>query len=234
MQLQGDGRVGRDACIRGGIGYFEGRPCVCIGTAKGHTPKQMEEANYGMDSPHGYRTALRLMQLAERFNMFVLTFVDTVGAWPTFECEGAGQSEAIATNLTIMAGLKVPIITLLVGEGGSGGALGIGMGNYIGMLSGGYFGVISPEGAASILGRYKDDKHKAEQYPKDCQALATAQCIYAYQLKAIGVVDEIVWESCNATGSAETYKVCVMPSLFGELGFESGPFSHPILFYSIP
>jgi len=204
--LSGDGRVGKDACIRGGIGYFDGRPCVCIGTAKGHTPKTMEEANYGMGSPHGYRTALRLMHMAERFNMFVLTLVDTVGAWPTFECEGDGQSEAIATNLTAMAGLKVPIITLLVGEGGSGGALGIGMGNYIGMLSGGYFGVISPEGAASILGRYKDDKQKAEQYPKDCQALATAQCIYAYQLKAIGVVDDIVWESATGASGTETYK----------------------------
>ena len=85
----------------------------------------------------------------------MVTLVDTVGAWPTFECERDGQSEAIATNLTVMAGLKVPIVTIVTGEGGSGGALGIGMGNIVGMLSGGYFGVISPEGAASILGRYK-------------------------------------------------------------------------------
>ena len=193
-QLSGDGRVGRDACIRGGVGYFDGRPCVVIGTCKGHSPRTMEEANYGMGSPHGYRTALRLMQMAERFGMFVLTLVDTVGAWPTFQCEGDGQSEAIATNLTVMAGLRVPIVTVLVGEGGSGGALGIGMGNRIGMLSGGYFGVISPEGAASILGRYKDEKQKAEQYPRDCQALATAQYIYANQLKDIGIVDEVIWE----------------------------------------
>ena len=95
------------------------------------------------------------MQLAERFRLPVVTLVDTVGAWPTFECERDGQSEAIATNLTVMAGLKVPIVTIVTGEGGSGGALGIGMGNIVGMLSGGYFGVISPEGAASILGRYK-------------------------------------------------------------------------------
>ncbi len=154
--MSGDGRVSKDICIRGGMASFNGKSCVVLGTYKGHTPKTMEEANYGMASPHGYRTALRLMKLAEQFGLFVVTLVDTVGAWPTFQCEGDGQSEAIATNLTVMAGLKVPIITLMVGEGGSGGALGIGMGNVIGMLSGGYFGVISPEGAASILGRYGD------------------------------------------------------------------------------
>lgn len=202
VEMSGDGRVGRDVCIRGGLATFEGKSCVVIGSFKGHTPQTMEEANYGMASPHGYRTALRLMQLAERFRLPVVTLVDTVGAWPTFECERDGQSEAIATNLTAMAGLTVPIITLMIGEGGSGGALGIGMGNTIGMLSGGYFGVISPEGAASILGRYDNDAHKAIQFPIDCQELATAQCIYANQLKSIGVVDEIIWESA----SGETYK----------------------------
>lgn len=217
VELSGDGRVGRDCCIRGGIGRFgggggggsgsssssssgeEGKEggitCVVIGTFKGHSPQEMQDANFGMASPHGYRTALRLMRLAERFGLPVLTLVDTVGAWPTFDCERDGQSEAIASNLTAMGGLSVPIITLLVGEGGSGGALGIGMGNAVGMLSGGYFGVISPEGAASILGRYKDDAHKAQQFPRDCQELAVAQCIYADQLQRIGVVDEIIWES---------------------------------------
>ena len=197
FELSGDGRVSKDICIRGGVASFNGKSCVVLGTYKGHTPKTMEEANYGMASPHGYRTAMRLMKMAERFGLFVVTLVDTVGAWPTFQCEGDGQSEAIATNLTVMAGLKVPIITLMVGEGGSGGALGIGMGNVIGMLSGGYFGVISPEGAASILGRYKDDAEKAKQFPLDCQELATAQCIYAYQLKDMGVVDDIIWESAD-------------------------------------
>lgn len=174
---------------------------MVLGTFKGHTPTTMQEANYGMASPHGYRTALRLMRLAELFSLPVITLVDTVGAWPTFECERYGQSEAIATNLTAMAGLKVPIITIVVGEGGSGGALGIGMGNVVGMLSGGYFGVISPEGAASILGRYKDDAHKAKQFPLDCQELATAQCIYANQLKDLGVVDVVIWEG----GEGEAY-----------------------------
>ena len=202
VEMSGDGKVGRDACIRGGLATFNGRACFVLGTYKGHTPQTMQAANYGMASPHGYRTALRLMQLAERFRLPVITLVDTVGAWPTFGCEGDGQSEAIATNLTAMAGLSVPIVTILLGEGGSGGALGIGMGNIIGMLSGGYFGVISPEGAASILGRYKDDADKAKQFSLDCQELATAQCIYAYQLKEIGVVDEILWE----TAEGETFQ----------------------------
>ena len=195
IELTGDGKVGRDSCIRGGLAQFPGKGTVMvIATFKGHTPKAMEEANYGMPSPHGYRTANRLMTMAERFGIPVVTMVDTVGAWPTFDCERDGQSEAIATNLTLMGGLEVPIITILVGEGGSGGALGVGMGNAIGMLSGGYFGVISPEGAASILGRYKDEKHKAIQFPLDCQELATKQGIYANQLKSLGVVDEIIWE----------------------------------------
>jgi acetyl-CoA carboxylase carboxyl transferase alpha subunit len=194
VELVGDGKVGMDACLRGGLASFGGRAVVVLGTFKGHDPSSMQAANYGMPSPHGYRTALRLMEMAQRFKLPLITLVDTVGAWPTFQCEQDGQSEAIATNLTAMAGLRVPIITLLVGEGGSGGALGVGMGNKVGMLSGGYFGVISPEGAASILGRYKDDDHKALQFPKDCARLATAQCIYAPQLVELGVVDEIVWE----------------------------------------
>jgi len=202
VELSGDGRVGRDCCIRGGLALFEGRACIVLGTFKGHTPQTMQEANYGMASPHGYRTALRLMRMAEHFKIPVITLVDTVGAWPTFECENDGQSEAIATNLTAMSSLTVPIVTIFLGEGGSGGALGIGMGNIIGMCSGGYFGVISPEGAASILGRYDNDAHKAQQFQKDCQALATAQCIYAHQLQDLGIVDEIVWESA----SSETYK----------------------------
>eukprot|EP01038_Epipyxis_sp_PR26KG_P008321 gene8321-11257_t len=211
VELSGDGKVGRDVCLRGGIAKFrkssgESISCVVIGTFKGHTPTDMQNSNYGMPSPHGYRTALRLMKLAERFSLPVVTLVDTVGAWPTFNCEADGQSEAIATNLTCMAGLRVPIVTLMVGEGGSGGALGICMGNVIGMLSGGYFGVISPEGAASILGRYKDEAHKQIQFPLDCQELAKAQCIYAHQLKDLGVVDHIIWETDVGPNSiSETY-----------------------------
>ena len=104
VELSGDGRVGRDCCIRGGLALFEGRACIVLGTYKGHTPQTMQEANYGMASPHGYRTALRLMRMAEHFKIPVITLVDTVGAWPTFECENDGQSEAIATNLTAIQG----------------------------------------------------------------------------------------------------------------------------------
>ena len=102
VELSGDGCVGRDVCMRGGLVTLAGKPCVVIGTFKGHTPTTMQDSNYGMSSPHGYRTALRLMRLAERFKLPVVTLVDTVGAWPTFECERDGQSEAIATNLTAM------------------------------------------------------------------------------------------------------------------------------------
>ena len=203
-ELVGDGKVGRDACIRGGLASFQGAAqCVVIATFKGHSPGAMQDSNFGMASPHGYRTALRLMDLAERFGLPVFTLIDTVGAWPTFASEASGQSEAIATNLTKMAGLTVPIITLEVGEGGSGGALGIGMGNSVGMLSGGYFGVISPEGAASILGRYPDEASKAERFPLDCQELALAQHIYADQLRDMGVVDEIIWEHVRAAEDGE-------------------------------
>ena len=179
VELSGDGRVGNDGCIRGGLALLGRIRTVVIASFKGHTPSTMKSANYGMATPHGYRKALKLMKLAETFNLPVITLVDTCGALPSFDAERDGQSEAIATNLTTMAGLKVPIVTIIAGEGGSGGALGIGMGNVVGMLSGAYYGVISPEGAASILGRYNSEKHKTLQFPKDCDSLATMQRIYA-------------------------------------------------------
>ena len=201
VELKGDGRVGGDGCIRGGLGSFGGEGdstrCVVIASFKGHTPGDMQAANYGMSSPAGYRKALRLMRLAERFELPVVTLVDTCGALPSFDAERDGQSEAIATNLTTMASLKVPIITVIAGEGGSGGALGIAMGNVVGMLSTAYYGVISPEGAASILGRYKNDEDKAARFSDDCRALATMQKIYAPQLQELGVVDEVLWDQDN-------------------------------------
>ena len=207
VELKGDGRVSGDGCIRGGLGSFGGggengeendsTRCVVIASFKGHTPGDMQAANYGMSSPAGYRKALRLMRLAERFELPVVTLVDTCGALPSFDAERDGQSEAIATNLTTMASLKVPIITVIAGEGGSGGALGIAMGNVVGMLSTAYYGVISPEGAASILGRYKNDEDKAARFSDDCRALATMQKIYAPQLQELGVVDEVLWDQDN-------------------------------------
>merc|ERR1719446_1826958 len=171
-----------------------GRPIVIMKCSKGHTPMDRESHNHAMPSPQGYRTALRFMGFAERFRLPVLTLVDTVGAWPSFDAEISGQSEAIATNLTKMAGLRVPIVTLVVGEGGSGGALAIAMGDKIGILERAYYGVITPEGASSILGRYDSEEHKKEQFNDDCYKIATMQQIYGGQLKALGVVDEIIAE----------------------------------------
>ncbi|CAE7803712.1 pyc [Symbiodinium sp. CCMP2456] len=204
IDLGGDGKGphGLDKCLRCGLATLQsGRSVVVMRCCKGHTPVDREKHNHAMPAPAGYRTALRFFDLAERFGLPVVTLVDTVGAWPSFAAEMAGQSEAIATNLTKMGGLKVPIVTIIVGEGGSGGALAIAMGNKIGMLSKAYYSTITPEGAASILGRYKDDDHKKVQFPEDCMALASKQNIYAPQLKELGVIDEVIWEKdgedCN-------------------------------------
>ena len=197
IDLGGDGKGpnGLDKCLRCGIATLRsGRSVVVMRCCKGHTPTEREKHNHAMPAPAGYRTALRFFDLAERFGLPVVTLVDTVGAWPSFAAETAGQSEAIAANLTKMGGLKVPIVTVIIGEGGSGGALAIAMGNKIGMLSQAYYSTITPEGAASILGRYKDDDHKKVQFPEDCMALASKQNIYAPQLKELGVIDEVIWE----------------------------------------
>jgi acetyl-CoA carboxylase carboxyl transferase alpha subunit len=188
IELSGDGKVSSDPCIRGGIALLNDRPCVVLATHKGH------DANFGMANPAGYRIALKLMNLAEHFEIPVITLIDTVGAYPSFDSEQTGQSEALATNLLTMAGLRVPIVCLVLGEAGSGGALAIGMGDRIAMLSNAYYTVISPEGAASILGRYKDEDHKAQQFPIDCRDIANMQKIYAPDLKKRGVIDRILWE----------------------------------------
>ena len=205
-ELEGDGRIGADGCIRGGLAVIDGVRCVVVASFKGHTPSDMQAANYGMSSPHGYRKARRLMEIANRFGVPLVTLIDTCGALPSFDAETHGQSEAIASNLTTMSSLKVPIVSLVVGEGGSGGALGIGMGNVVGMLSSAYYGVISPEGAASILGRYKDDAHKAAQFPLDCKKLAETQRIYAPQLLELGVIDEVIYEAGDREGEGAESK----------------------------
>ncbi|CAM9739850.1 unnamed protein product, partial [Ectocarpus sp. 8 AP-2014] len=206
VELCGDGKVSDDFCLKGGLARIGGTRVVVMGTVKGHTPGDMQAANYGEHLQRAYGRGGRGWGGRTESGTGCCSLgmlLMHLGGWlcrspcPNLQnmpAERDGQSEAIATNLTAMAGLKVPIVTLIMGEGGSGGALGVGMGNRVGMLSRAYFGVISPEGAASILGRYKDDAHKAEQFPKDCQELATAQQIYANQLKEIGVVDEVIWE----------------------------------------
>ena len=203
IELRGDGRMGADKCICGGLATFKGYPVVCICTKKGHNPNEMIESNFGMASPAGYRTATRLMKLAEQFGLPVVTLVDTPGAYPSFESEIEGQPEAIAHSLITMINLKVPIVTIMVGEGGSGGALGVAVGNRIGMLTGGYYGVITPEGAASILCRYKSEEEKMQKFGSDCQEIARKQGIYCVDLKRLGVIDDIIEETAG-----ETYDHC--------------------------
>ncbi|KAK2964860.1 putative Pyruvate carboxylase [Blattamonas nauphoetae] len=215
-ELSGDGQIGTDHCIHGGIarlpvyesaqGLTRGQTVIVVGTFKAHTDGEFAEMGYAMSTPQGYRTALRLMKLAEHFHIPALALIDTVGAEPSFAAERDGQSEAIATNLLEMAKLRTPLLSCVLGEGGSGGALGLAMGNSVAMFSSAWYSVISPEGAASILGRYKDEAHKKEQLPKDAAELATAQHIYADQLLKSGVIDAIIWEDEDLDKPRETFQ----------------------------
>ncbi len=154
IELHGDRLYGNDPSIIGGFAHIGIHRVVFIGHQKGHDTKENIYRNFGMPHPEGYRKALRLMRLAEKFGLPIVTFIDTPGAFPGKEAEERGQAEAIATNLKVMAGLKVPIISFVIGEGGSGGALGIGVANRVYMLQNSVYSVISPEGCASIL--YRD------------------------------------------------------------------------------
>jgi len=183
-ELHGDRAYGDDPAIIGGFGRFHGRPVLVLGHQKGRDTKQRLARNFGQAKPEGYRKALRLMHLAAKFNRPVLTFVDTPGAYPGLDAEERGQAEAIAHNLREMARLPVPIIVTITGEGGSGGALAIAVGDRINMLENAIYSVISPEGCASILWR---DPAKAEQ-------AADALRITAKDLTELGVVDEVVPE----------------------------------------
>ena len=153
QELHGDRLFGDDKSILGGIGFFEGRPVMIIGQQKGRDTKDKLLHNFGMPKPEGYRKALRLMQLAAKFRRPIITLVDTPGAYPGIDAEERGQAEAIAYNLREMARLPTPIITVIIGEGGSGGALGIGVANRIYMLENAYYSVIAPESCAAIIWR---------------------------------------------------------------------------------
>jgi acetyl-CoA carboxylase carboxyl transferase subunit alpha len=153
QELHGDRLFGDDKSILGGIGFFEGRPVMIIGQQKGRDTKEKLLHNFGMPKPEGYRKALRLMQLAAKFRRPIITLVDTPGAYPGIDAEERGQAEAIAYNLREMARLASPIITVIIGEGGSGGALGIGVANRIYMLENAYYSVIAPESCAAIIWR---------------------------------------------------------------------------------
>lgn len=183
-ELHGDRMYADDQAIVGGLARFNGTPCMVIGHQKGRDTKERARRNFGMPRPEGYRKALRLMRLAEKFNLPVFTFVDTPGAYPGIGAEERGQSEAIGHNLYAMAELKVPIIATIIGEGGSGGALAIAVGDVVMMLQYSTYAVISPEGCASILWRSPDKASTA----------AEALAITAPRLKDLGLIDRIVNE----------------------------------------
>ena len=184
QELAGDRAFADDQAIVGGLARIDGRPVMVIGHEKGRDTKSKVRRNFGMPKPEGYRKALRLMKMAERFGLPILTFIDTPGAWPGIDAEERGQSEAIARNLLEMAELKVPIICTVIGEGGSGGALAIGVGDRTNMLEYSTYSVISPEGCASILWR---DAAKA----KDA---AEQLGMTAKRLHGLGLVDKVVRE----------------------------------------
>ncbi|MBA3732692.1 MAG: acetyl-CoA carboxylase carboxyltransferase subunit alpha [Gammaproteobacteria bacterium] len=183
-ELHGDRAFADDAAMVGGIGRFEDQPVMVIGHQKGRDTREKIRRNFGMPRPEGYRKALRLMRMAERFGLPVLTFIDTPGAYPGVGAEERGQSEAIARNLQVMSALKVPIICTVIGEGGSGGALAVGVGDHLMMLEYSTYSVISPEGCASILWRSSDRAADA----------AAAMGITAPRLKQLKLIDEIVEE----------------------------------------
>ena len=183
-ELHGDRTFSDDSSIVGGLARFNGTACVVLGHQKGRDTKEKIARNFGMPKPEGYRKALRLMKLAEKFALPVFTFVDTPGAYPGIDAEERGQSEAIGRNLFEMARLRTPVVVTIIGEGGSGGALAIAVGDVIVMMQYAIYSVISPEGCASILWR------SAEMAPDAAEALG----ITANRLKTLGLVDKIVPE----------------------------------------
>ncbi|MCF6300665.1 MAG: acetyl-CoA carboxylase carboxyltransferase subunit alpha [Proteobacteria bacterium] len=183
-ELHGDRAYKDDSAIVGGPAFFDGQAVMVIGHQKGRNTKSKIMRNFGMPMPEGYRKALRLMKMAERFNMPVLTFIDTPGAYCGIGAEERNQSEAIAKNLEVMSTLKIPIICTVIGEGGSGGALAIGVGDVTIMLEYSTYSVITPEGCASILWRSADHAEQA----------AEALCITSDKLKALGLVDHVIKE----------------------------------------
>lgn len=184
VELHGDRHFADDLSIVGGLARLNGQPCMVMGHQKGRDTKERGLRNFGMTKPEGYRKALRLMKLAEKFRLPVFTFVDTPGAYPGIDAEERGQSEAIGRNIFEMAQLETPIITTIIGEGGSGGALAISVADQVLMLGYSVYSVISPEGCASILWKTSEKASEA----------AEALGITAHRLKALGLVDKIVAE----------------------------------------
>ena len=184
IELHGDRTVGDDKAMIGGLGKIGDQSYMFIGQQKGNNTKSRQYRNFGMPNPEGYRKALRLMKSAEKFNLPIVTFIDTPGAYPGIEAEERGQGEAIARNLLEMSRLQVPIIVFIIGEGASGGALGIGVGDKVFMLENTWYSVISPESCSSILWRTWEYKERA----------ANALKLTAKDMKANGLIDEIIKE----------------------------------------
>jgi acetyl-CoA carboxylase carboxyl transferase subunit alpha len=183
-ELHGDRHFGDDPAIVGGLARLEGRPIMIVAQEKGRTVSQKVARNFGMPKPEGYRKALRLMELAERFQLPVLTFIDTPGAYPGIDSEERGISEAIAQNLAVMSRLRTPIICTVIGEGSSGGAIGIGVGDHLNMLQYTTYFVISPEGCANIIWK------TSEKAPQAAEAMG----VTPETLQELGIVDEIIPE----------------------------------------
>ncbi|PMR76178.1 acetyl-CoA carboxylase carboxyl transferase subunit alpha [Billgrantia endophytica] len=207
-ELHGDRRFADDPAIVGGVARLDDRPVMVIGHQKGREVKEKVRRNFGMPRPEGYRKACRLMEMAERFNMPVLTFIDTPGAYPGIDAEERGQSEAIAYNLAVMSRLRTPILATVVGEGGSGGALAIGVCDELTMLQYSTYSVISPEGCASILWK------SAEKASDAAQAMG----ITAERLKELGFVDTLIEEPLGGAhrhplSTAERIKEALLASL---------------------
>ncbi len=198
LELFGDRGFKDDKAMVGGLGKIDGQSFMIIGQQKGINTKMRQYRNFGMPNPEGYRKALRLMKMAEKFGIPVLTLVDTPGAYPGLEAEERGQGEAIARNILEMARLKVPIITIIIGEGASGGALGIGVGNRVYMLENTWYSVISPESCSSILWRSWDHK----------EAAAEALKLTSFDMKKNGLIDEIIPEPLGGAhyDKATTFK----------------------------
>ena len=197
IELHGDRNFGDDKSIIGGIAELDGIPVTIIGEQKGKNAKENIERNFGMPNPEGYRKALRLMKQAEKFNRPIITFIDTPGAYPGMGAEERGQGEAIAKNLFEMAKLKVPTISIVIGEGSSGGALAIGVGNRVFMLENAIYSILSPEGYASILWK---DSSKAKE-------AAEKMKLTAYDLYDLKVIDKIIEES-DETANSLKCEIC--------------------------
>ncbi len=218
VELFGDRQYADDKALIGGLGKIDGNRVMIIGQQKGRTTKERQYRNFGMPNPEGYRKALRLMRLAEKFNLPVIAFIDTPGAYPGIEAEERGQGEAIARNLLEMSVLKVPIICVIIGEGASGGALGIGIGDRVYMLENTWYSVISPESCSSILWRTWENKEKA----------AEALKLTAEDNLSFGIVDGIIKEPLGGAHKEPTQAFAAVRqqllddiALLGEMDIDS-------------